>query len=181
MKKLMFILLISSCTISKLHCNENYDKDYIITIDKERFEINFDVDKSDLKTIASKRNNPGNLRPVGKSGFRYFKTLEDGYYALVKDITYKQTGRSSYLKPESTVRELIYVYAPPFENNSKNYVNLVCKELNIDKDTPIKDVCTLDLVRAIIKIEDYKLYSLMYNKVTYKKYIKRKDYEMLSL
>lgn len=129
------------------------------------YEINFKAETPNTwkaRSIASRFNNPGNLRSVTTGSFRKFNSLTDGYKALLHDIECKQTGRSRYTDSTTTLNEFVHIYAPPFENNTIKYVRLVCNDLNIDKFTPISDISKVDLARAIIKIEDPVLYKQMF-------------------
>ncbi len=124
--------------------------------------INFN--KNDYcKTLAARNNNPGNLRGINNPHFRRFATLKEGYDALLHDIYIKQSGQSSHLKPNASLYEFIHVYAPAFENNTNQYIKIVCNKLHITSTTKIKDIDKRDLARAIIMVEDYELYKIMYN------------------
>ncbi len=85
-------------------------------------------------------NNPGNIR--GKDGkFINFSTPEDGYKALVHDITIKISGKSRMMQwkfgkgYKPTIAKLIYVYAPPHENDYKRYVEFISERAGIHPDT----------------------------------------------
>lgn len=68
-------------------------------------------------------NNPGNLRPPGKStGFQQFPTLDAGVLALAKNLRAYETKHHLY-----TTAEIIGRYAPPGENDTKAYVADVLK------------------------------------------------------
>lgn len=80
------------------------------------------------ETIAFRFNNPGNLRSspfaIGeKNGFAYFYSEEVGFMALVWDLFKKCTGETrTGLKPQSTLQDLMNVYAPQSENNTEAYI-----------------------------------------------------------
>jgi len=131
------------------------------------YEINFNVEISDswkARSIASRFNNPGNLRSIYDSRFVKYDNLMDGYTALVRDIRYKQLGQSRYCDGNTSIAEFVHIYAPPFENNTIRYIEEVCRYLNIDRTTQIKDVWDTDLARAIIRVEDPVLYKEMFTK-----------------
>ena len=137
------------------------------TITITTYEINFDVKISDswkARSIASRYNNPGNLRCIHSNNFVKYDNLMDGYTSLVRDIRYKQLGQSRYCDGNTSITEFIYVYAPPFENNTIRYVENLCRYLDIDRTTRIKDVWDTDLARAIIRVEDPVLYKEMFTK-----------------
>jgi len=117
--------------------------------------INFDIQKG--------RNNPGNLRSIKTGKFRTFSTLKDGYDALVYDLQCKIDGSSRHTDSSTTVKQFIYIYAPPFENNSKRYCKIVCDQLEIVDTTKLHTLNPHKLAKAIIRDEDHKLYELMYN------------------
>ena len=75
---------------------------------------------------SNRNRNPGNLRPFNPSqaedasGFRVFTSLVDGYQALLNDLYAKFKG-SHGLSAQSTLLDLLSVYAPPAENNTLDY------------------------------------------------------------
>ena len=113
-----------------------------------------------------RNNNPGNLKItkdlwVGKiplslntdGGMEQFKEVKFGIRAMFIDIL------GDIRKGKNTLRKLISEYAPPFENNTIAYINVVSKKLNISPDKVIKDVDYLflhQLGRAIIDHENGK-------------------------
>lgn len=75
-------------------------------------------------TRSQRNRNPGNLREganmVGTDGENYavYESLIDGYDDLLHDLECKFTGENHHgLGPESTVAELMAVYAPESDNN----------------------------------------------------------------
>ena len=59
--------------------------------------------------------------------------------------------------------DIINIYAPPSDNNpTENYINFVSKELNINPKTPIKNVDSNLLAKAIIKFESPSSYKQLY-------------------
>lgn len=55
------------------------------------------------------------------------------------------------------------IYAPDSDNNdSKNYANFVATELGVDVNTPINQLDSKDLARAITKFESPQMYKLLY-------------------
>lgn len=86
-------------------------------------------------TLGQRNNNPGNLRPVGKSsGFQQFNSPEEGFAALDRDLAAKGApGRGL-----NTLNKLMAVYAPEGDNNNpKQYAATVAQRLGITPDTPI--------------------------------------------
>lgn len=107
----------------------------------------------DLKTpqtneesIAVRNNNPGNLSSspfaIGNRGrFAYFINEEIGWFALYYDLWKKCLGQTATnLSPKSTLGDLIAVYAPPTENNTERYIEVVEKTTGIDRDTLLENL-----------------------------------------
>lgn len=161
---LILLFAISQSTSISASNNRRIVSEIIL---ETTYNINFNVNISSewkSKSVASRLNNPGNLRYTNSKYFRRFKTLEDGYNALLEDIEFKQTGRSRYVDSLTSLNDFIHVYAPPIENNTQKYVRIVCDDLGIDKFTPIKDIAKTDLARVIIRVEDHVLYEQMFIK-----------------
>ena len=113
-----------------------------------------------------RNNNPGNLREPRDGGdewegeratdddpaFEEFNTPEDGIRALTKVLM------NYYSKYElNTVTKIIERFAPPSENDTEAYIDVVAKRLGVGKDTEIwvPRTGTLELlVRAIIQHEN---------------------------
>src|ERR1051325_9975485 len=72
---------------------------------------------------SNRNRNPGNLRPFradqphDSQGYRIFSSLIQGYQALLEDLQAKLNG-SHGLKPDSTLLNLLNVYAPAGDNNN---------------------------------------------------------------
>lgn len=89
------------------------------------------------KNIPTRDNNPGDIvagaftKAHGQTGtdgrFAVFASAEDGFSALRALLTHHYVG--------STVREAINRYAPPIENDTDHYVNIVCKLTGLTPDT----------------------------------------------
>lgn len=71
-----------------------------------------------------RNHNPGNLRgsPFAdrkKDGYAVFGSDAMGWFAFQWDIWQKAQGNTqTKLSPKSTLRDLIYVWAPPSDNNN---------------------------------------------------------------
>ncbi len=90
-------------------------------------------------TIATRNNNPGNLRyspyQVGQENtvngkFATFASPEEGWSALQDYI-------DSKAKAGVTLRDFIYTYAPPNENNTAGYLSYLSGQLGIGADSPL--------------------------------------------
>lgn len=91
-----------------------------------------------------RNNNPGNLRSSpfqsGSDGaFATFKTEQGGFAALEWDLMKKCKGETSTgLTPESTLRELIYKWAPPSDgNNAEAYLQNIVRMTGFAEDIHI--------------------------------------------
>lgn len=109
--------------------------------------------------LAVVNNNPGNLRFIGqrgatqgKGGFAKFSSPQAGYQALIDDLNAKKAPGGN-LGPQSTLQELVFVYAPPSENASQQYVEQIAKMLGVSANTPIGQIDTFKLAKAIAKKE----------------------------
>lgn len=74
-----------------------------------------------INSLAHKNKNPGNIRNWGElpenGGYTVFPTILDGYEAVCQDAT-----KNCNL----TIHDFISKWAPPSENDTVNYVNVVC-------------------------------------------------------
>jgi hypothetical protein len=91
---------------------------------------------------SQRNNNPGNLRSgVGQTGsdgsFAIFASYQDGFNALVSDITAKFTGNTrTGLGPSSTILQFFQVYAPSADSNDPaTYAQSVVDYLNANLGT----------------------------------------------
>jgi hypothetical protein len=119
--------------------------------------------RKDLK-IGIRNNNPGNLVLTdlpwtGKipkaqntdKHFEQFTEIKFGIRAMLRDLT------NDIDKGKNTVRKLITEYAPPFENDTQKYIDVVSKAVGLTPDQTIKIVDAkfyLVIARAIIKHEN---------------------------
>lgn len=110
-----------------------------------------------------RNNNPGNLiiTNIGWQGklsatqrtdskFEQFSTLQFGIRAQLKDLIHDIN------KGKNNVRALISEYAPTNENNTKAYIDSVCKTIGVtatQKLTQINEQFLVKLARAIYKVE----------------------------
>jgi hypothetical protein len=86
-------------------------------------------------TVAYRNHNPGNLRssPFAhstKDGFAVFRSDFVGFMAFHWDLMQKARGNTvTGLNKNSTLRDLIFVWAPPSDNNnSEQYLEAVMKK-----------------------------------------------------
>lgn len=96
---------------------------------------------------AWRNNNPGNLRPTDKNqprdadGYRTFSNYYEGFLALLTDLQKKCLGQTrTSLGPTSTLKKLIAVWAPPFENDTESYVKAVAAQTGLDPKTTLEEL-----------------------------------------
>ena len=92
-----------------------------------------------------RHNNPGNLRSspfeIGnKDNFSVFNTTADGFAGFKWDLIQKCKGKTvTGLNSQSTLRDLIYKWAPPADNNTPElYLNAVIKMTGFTADTKLE-------------------------------------------
>lgn len=91
-------------------------------------------------TLAQRNNNPGNLRYVGQKGavkgdkgFAKFKTPDAGWQALQQQIALDASRGH-------TLQSFVYKYAPPSENNSAIYLQMIMKSIVAKPQQPLSDI-----------------------------------------
>lgn len=96
---------------------------------------------------AYRNHNPGNLRasPFADrivENYAVFGNDAMGWFALRWDLWKKSRGETSTkLGPESTLRELIFTYAPPSDkNNSEEYLKSVVKNTGLPETITLKEI-----------------------------------------
>lgn len=94
-----------------------------------------------------RNHNPGNLRSspfqfTTKDGFAVFKTDIDGWNAMLYDLRNKAMGNTSTgLNGNSTLKNLIWKWAPPGDNNnSQAYLDAICNMTSFSPDMKLKDL-----------------------------------------
>lgn len=102
-------------------------------------------------------NNPGNIRYnpaykgcVGDSkGFCKFSSMGFGYRALLVTLTTYFTKYGL-----TTIRGIISRYAPPSENNTESYINLVSRKTGFAADKVLSKEDLIKLIPAIVLQEN---------------------------
>jgi hypothetical protein len=102
-------------------------------------------------SMSYRNHNPGNLRasPFASSsvdGYAVFRNDFIGWMALHWDLMQKARGNTvTGLGPKSTLRELIYIYAPPKDNNnSEKYLNFVLQKTGFKENTTLGEIFSMD-------------------------------------
>lgn len=116
-------------------------------------------------TRGERNNNPGNVRfnsawvwqgQIGQddAGYLIFDSASNGVRAMAKDLLTK------YSRGLDTVREIITVYAPAFENPTETYVRTIAADMGVHPDAKItltdRAVLT-NMVRAMIRFENGRI------------------------
>ena len=107
-------------------------------------------------TKCQRNNNPLNLRfanqkestGADEDGFAVFPTAPAGWRAAVRQIKLDQ-GRGL------TIRQFLWKFAPPSENDSLNYLNFMLKELSYVGDDLLEIVSPYALAGVMAKMEGY--------------------------
>ena len=105
-----------------------------------------------------RNNNPGNIRSSSKKigmagGFAVFKDYNTGFSAIVDLL---QSNTYSVL----TINDAISRYAPPVENDTKNYQEMLTKFTGVESSRVINTLTNEEVsnvARAIERIEGYKV------------------------
>lgn len=105
-------------------------------------------EKNGFKGSRSYRNhNPGNLRssPFAHStdgGYAVFANDFVGFNALQWDLLQKSRGNTvTGLNGKSTLRELIYVWAPPSDSNdTEAYIRSVVRATGLPESTSLEEI-----------------------------------------
>ncbi|QDW21816.1 hypothetical protein [Flavobacterium sp. KBS0721] len=124
-------------------------------------------------TRGIRNNNPGNLvlTNIAWQGkipnaqntdkhFEQFTEVKFGIRAMLRDLT------NDIDKGKNTVRKLITEYAPPSENDTQKYIEVISQAVGLDPDQTIKIVDAkfyLVIARAIIKHECSPDHNLIYD------------------
>lgn len=111
------------------------------------------------KGQAQHNNNPGNVRGVNGT-MQKFATPSAGFAAMVNDITHKIQGRTvTGLGPNSSISDLVNVWAPVGPENSQdsvdNYIDFVSGQVgaalgtgDITMSAPSGDIYTVSVSLA---------------------------------
>lgn len=94
-----------------------------------------------------RNHNPGNLRAspyqIGTEGnFAVFQNDFVGFFALYWDIYQKAQGKTrTELNGQSTIRDLLFVWAPPSDNNdTEAYVRSVEQKTGMSASTTLSEI-----------------------------------------
>ncbi|ECC2476533.1 lytic transglycosylase catalytic [Salmonella enterica] len=86
-------------------------------------------------TLADRNNNPGNIRPVGGNGFRFFGSALQGWEAMKNQLMRYFTGRTTG-RALQTIQDIVSTWAPAGDNNDpKKYAQDVAKWMGVSPNT----------------------------------------------
>jgi hypothetical protein len=105
-------------------------------------------------TRGLRNNNPGNIRkggdvfqgeiiPSSDKAFKQFKTMAYGYRAMFVTLdTYRKRGAN-------TVEKIINLWAPPSENNTGNYIKVVCTKSGLTPTRALNEYSGAEYKRIV--------------------------------
>jgi hypothetical protein len=109
---------------------------------------------TEKQPLNIRNNNPGNLRfagqegaTPGEGGFARFESPEAGLAAMQRQIELDTQKRGM------TLDAFINKYAPPNENNTKNYVEFVARRTGLDPRSTVPAEKIPDLQRVMVEME----------------------------
>ncbi len=108
--------------------------------------------------LAITNNNPGNLKDPKTGSFRQFQSPQEGYAALLNDLTAKQMGTSTTgIGPGSSLIDFAATYAPKSDNNNPGqYAASLANHMGVRPDARLKDLDVTKWAAAVAKNEDNK-------------------------
>ncbi|EDV0417098.1 lytic transglycosylase catalytic [Salmonella enterica subsp. enterica] len=85
-------------------------------------------------SLADRNNNPGNIRPVGGKGFRFFDSARQGWEAMKNQLMRYYTGKTTG-RALRTIQDIVSTWAPSGDNNDpKKYAQDVAKWMGVSPD-----------------------------------------------
>lgn len=105
----------------------------------------------------------GMLDKLPDERFATFPTLEDGWNALIRQLTRYQQGLTPGTSGDMTLAEAMGKYAPKYENDTKGYINKIIEGTGATADTPIKDINVNKWATAISRVESPQAFVALEN------------------
>lgn len=116
-----------------------------------------------MRNIPQRCSNPTNLmlpKPIGECtgilriiesepiGYCEFPTPEAGWRAAHRQIVLDQVRNL-------TLKQFIFKFAPPGENDTNEYLDFVISELHVPPDVPLSQLSKYALAGVMAKMEGY--------------------------
>lgn len=179
MKKIALIIgiyLISLLSVDAPQIEQRLKDENIVNY---ILEVKWQREIKEFKTsLTFNNNNPFNIRNnednnwQGKihlnEPFEAFRTLDYGIRAGIKLLINYQS-----LHGLKTIEEIIYKFAPPFENNTEHYINWLCEKTGHDRNDPIdlrNEEILIPFCSYIIQMETGKMIAERKVEQVYSKY-----------
>ena len=120
------------------------------------------------KTAAVRNFNPWNIsdtlfwwQKIDWERFTRFDSPQEWFQALIDKIKNIQSWWSKVYQANMSLKDYMYKYAPPHENDTNKYIADISQELNITWSTQIKDIDAVQLAITHAKKEDWKSYKML--------------------
>lgn len=110
-----------------------------------------------MQTLATRNNNPGNIKDQNTGTFKTFSTPQDGYAALLNDLQAKKTGTTTTgVGPGSTLADFAKVYAPESDkNNPAQYTANLANHMGVRPDAKLESLDVGKWADAVAHAEGY--------------------------
>lgn len=112
-------------------------------------------------SVAWRCKNPGNLRSFSTGKYREFESLELGYDALIHQLSLYTSGKSMWTDSTTTLEEYVNIYASE-ARSKENYIRVLENGLSVSRASKISLLDVDSLAKYHIKMEDCKLFKIMY-------------------
>lgn len=111
-------------------------------------------------TIAWRFNNPGNLRPGSKYTLHIGKGItKSGPFLIFPTVDAGRTEKKGLLLrkyKDSSVTQMMALYAPPSENDTDKYVNYITTKSGVNEESKIGELSEAELSALMQAMEQYE-------------------------
>lgn len=105
----------------------------------------------------------GELGKLADERFATFATLEDGWNALIRQLTRYQKGLTPGTSGDMTLSEAMGKYAPKYENDTAGYITTITSGTGANPNTPIKDIDINKWATAVSRVESPQAFVALEN------------------